>query len=413
MKRRLFYSMLLLAPLTAFAGCGGPTKAGLEARSDARERLAMVNAQVSYDQAERAFEVGQFDRALREVENALQRYPEESEYHLLHGRILLELHRLERAYKAFELAIEKDEESAEAHYFTGIVFQRWSDNDRAYEHYTTASELDESNAQYLLAAAESLIALRRYEDARELVEPQLAYFEHNTALHHLLAQIAMLQDDAERAAELFTKAQRLNPDDPMLLEELAWAQYAAGRYGHCHDTLQQLLPMGELDGSQRTDLLHLKARCLVFLDRHREARPIYMELTSTVPSDPEVWIELGALSWELKDMRRVASSASRIIALSPERFEGYLLRGVYAKERGELRDARRFFTQAAQCEDTESIAYLLLGQVLEQEGNTEAAERVFERAVELFPDSAEAKSLLAGVQRSLRDEGEHAAVPVR
>jgi len=411
MSYRLILTLVVLAMTTLLMGCGGPTKAGIEARADARDRLAIVNAQVSYDQAKRAFEVGQFDRALREVRNALERYPDAAEYHLLHGRILLETHRLERALQAFDTAIEKNPESAEAHYFAGIIFQRWSNNERAFDKYMAASELDESNAQYLLAAAETMIALRRYSDARALVEPRMPYFEYNAALRHLLAQIAMLQGEPAFAASLFEQARMLNPDDAMLLEELAWAQYAAGRYGHCYESLKQLRQMSGFSSEQRSDLLHLEARCLMFLERHLDARSVYLELTRVAPTDPEVWIEFGALSWELADMRRVATSASRVIALAPDRFEGYLLRGVYSRSEGHLSDAARFFQQAIDRDPTQSISYLLLGQLNEQQGRSDAALAAYQKAVELSPNNSDAKALLAGLKRNRASAV--AEVPVR
>jgi hypothetical protein len=58
------------------AGCGGPTKAGIEARELARKRLAIVNAQLTFDQAQQAFRSGQFDKASREITAAIRLYPD-------------------------------------------------------------------------------------------------------------------------------------------------------------------------------------------------------------------------------------------------------------------------------------------------------------------------------------------------
>jgi predicted Zn-dependent protease len=81
-------------------------------RSAGRTRLDVVNAQVSYDQAKRAFEVGQLDRARRDIEAAINRFPDSVEYHLLHGRIHLEAHRLERSLAAFERVKDEVERMA-------------------------------------------------------------------------------------------------------------------------------------------------------------------------------------------------------------------------------------------------------------------------------------------------------------
>jgi tetratricopeptide (TPR) repeat protein len=402
---------LLAASSVLLIGCGGPTKAGIEARSEARDRMGLVNAQLSYDQAKRAFEVGQFDRALRDISHAIDRFPYAPAYHLLHGRILLETHRLERALGAFERAVETAEENdrgpgdperlAKAHYFAGIVFQRWSNHDDAHRRYLTAADLDESNAQYLMAAAESMIALGKYDAAHDLIEPRLAFFEHNAAMRHLLGHVALLRGDAHYASQLFARARLLNPDDPMLAEELAWSQYAAGKYAHCVETLQQLKRLSPAGShEQRLDLLHLEARCLMHLERNRDARTMYMELTRLSPADPDVWIELGALAWELGDHRRVAESAARAIALAPDRYEGYALRGIHAREQGRLEDAESAFRQATRRAPDSALPQLLLAQVLEQREQHKEALKLYGQVIRMFPNNREALMLFSQLSDS-------------
>ena len=109
--------------------------------------------------------------------------------------------------------MDKDEQCAEAHYFAGIVFQRWSDDEQAYEHYMQAFEQESDNVQYLLASAESLVALGEFGAARELVEPKLSYFEYNSALQHLLGQIALLEGDVQEAATRYAEARMLDPEN--------------------------------------------------------------------------------------------------------------------------------------------------------------------------------------------------------
>ena len=64
-------------------GCNGPGKTGMEMREKSRNRVAMMNSQLTFDQASRAFDVGRFERALREIDAAIEAYPELAEYHVL------------------------------------------------------------------------------------------------------------------------------------------------------------------------------------------------------------------------------------------------------------------------------------------------------------------------------------------
>lgn len=390
--RLLAVSTTLTLGLTvlAFTGCNGPTKAGVEAREQARARLDAVNARISFDQAKQAFDVGDLEKAQREVTLAVRRFPEEPEFHLLLGRIHLESHRLEEAIRAFETAIEKDAEFAEAHYFTGIVHQRWSDYDASYESYAKAAEYDMTNVQYLMAAAESKIALGEFAEAHELIEPKLAYFEHNAALRHLLGQIALLEDDTETAARLFSEARVLNPDDELLLEELAWTQFAAGEFRQCLESVKQLQHRSVV---KRADLMHLEARCLVFLERSLEARNLFIELSQLTPNDPEIWIEFGALSWELGDQRRVAQCSARATALAPKRFEGYILKALYEQHAGNSPKSLELLRTAVGLAGDSALPLLMYGRSLEQAGKFREALLAYGQALQQDPGNADAQAL--------------------
>ncbi len=433
---------LAVAGVMVVAGCTGPTKAGREARAEARGRMSLVNAQIEFDQARRAFEVGQFERAMRLVTTAIERSRNQPEFHLLQGRILLEEHRLEPALASFERSInllQADGKTptsqqpllARAHYFSGIVQQRWSNYQRAYERYQAAADSDDSNVQYPLAAAEALIALERYDDADALMRSVMTRFEHNAALRHLLGQIALLQNDPERAVALLGEARLLNPDDLFLLEELARAQFSAEMFGRCEESLRLLERLSAAEQAkeagkgenqvviQRADLLHMKARCLVMTGRTTDARRCYLELTQLTAGQVEPWIEFGAVAFEVGDMRNLATAASRVIALGPDRWEGPFLQALYelrmnatldVRDDAALERAARLLRQAArrseQTGDSSPIPHLLLGRVLEQRGDNEGALAAYTQAKRIDPNDRHAHAFIGGISSSM------AAVPV-
>ena len=448
-KTRAGLTVIAMA-VVVLAGCNGPTKAGKEAREAANSRMNVINAQVHFDQAKQSFESGQFEKAQREIQRAITRYADAPNYYVLQGRIYLETHELEASLNCFDIAIdmlkgaetldaakteaEKTRQTApsrevitlaEAHYFRGIIFQRWSDDEQAYQCYFKAFELEPTNAQYLLAAAESLIACGEFEQARQLVEERLTYFEHNAALRQLQAQIALLQGDAKKAAALFAEARLLNPDDVGLLEQMMWSQYAAGQYGQCHETIKQLqstrsrlasraapAPGTSRDvedySATRTDLIHLEARCLNMMGRTTESRELYIELSRQRPADAVVWVELGTLSWELGDFRRVAMCAVQLIALAPDRYEGYMFKGLNERQKGNIEEAVKLFQKAAQCSTDLAMPHLLLGQALEQSGDLTGALAAYQAASQVEPNSPEATELLRRLAQQVEQENEAA-----
>jgi tetratricopeptide (TPR) repeat protein len=397
MPTRAIVTVVMVAGALALCGCM-PTKTGIEARAAARDRMNAVTAQIHYGQAKQSFETGSFDRASREIDTAIAIYAESAEYYILRARIHLETHRLEEALDSLETAMEKDAKLAEPHYYAGIVYQRWSDDREAHESYLKAFELEPTKVQYLLAAAESLVTLGEFEQARLLIEPKLAYFEHNAALRQLQGQIALLQGQPKEAAALYSQARMLNPEDDLLLEELVWAQYAAELYGDCHASLKLLQ---ERCKDERADLVHLEARCLAHLDRTTEARDLYIQLTRLRPSDVVAWSELGALCWDVGDYRRVAQCSVQIISLAPERYEGYMLQGINERHKDNLEAAAELLAQAAARAPDVALPHLLLAQTLEQKGDFDAARLAYNDALKAQPTSTEARDLLRRLNERL------------
>lgn len=405
MNMRTTLCTALLGATLILTGCNGPGPHGKKMRTEAQARLDSMNAQITYKQAMQSFEVGRFDRALRNINAAIERYPEVPEYYVLQGRIFIETGRLESAIRSFEEAIALDEEFADAHYYAGIVYQRWADDEQAHTHYSRAFELEDTNPQYLLAAAESKIALGELDSAWNLLEENESYFENSAALHQLKGQIALMQGDPDLAVELYKRARLLNPEDSLLLEELAWAQFDARQYGDCQTTLHKLK---QQFGEDRSELRHLEAQCFAAMGRTSEARNIYIELTRDEPNNADLWTELGLIAWDLGDYYRVDQCADKLMSLAPQRYEGFLFRAVKQRHDGNIDAAIEQLETAVELSMTNALPSLLLGNVYESSGQFERAHEAYQQALRVEPDNSEARILIARLEHDQRGQSVNA-----
>lgn len=389
-------AMLAVVNLT---GCKGPDSQHTIMREEARDAMDSMNAQIAYNQAKQSFEVGRFDRALKVINPIVERFPENAQYRTMQGRILYESGKLDLANRSFAVAIESDPEYAEAYYFKGIVEQRLADDFSAHESYNKAFELDPTNVQYLMAAAESKIAIGALDDAMEFVKSNESVFAGSAGVEQLKGQIALLKGDPQTGAIYYERALRLNPDDVSLAQELAWAQFDANQYGNCLDTLRRM----KADfGTPGNDMQHLEARCLAGMGQTSDARNLYIELTRQDPNNTDLWVEFGLVAWEMGDYHRVLQCSSRVKSLDMRRYEGPLLQGVAARHHGRFNEAILQLQSAAKLAQDYALPYILLGNTFEVDGQTEQAREAYREALNIEPDNNEARILLARLDHEQR-----------
>ena len=280
------------------AGCNAVPRSGIEARTRAHERMDQVTAAMSRKQALNAFETGQLDKARQLVTTGIERHAEDPRSWALLGRILMEQLRLDEAVLALNRAVELDAEHAESHYFLGVIHERWSKDSEAAEHYTAAHKVDPAKPQYLMAAAESMLAVGDVQAARALIEERLARFEHHAAMQHLLAHMALLENDAATAAERCEEARLLAPEDESIARDLCRMRFRAGDWPGCINAVEDW--HARFKGADPA-LDQLRARSLVLVRRHNEARSVYRALCDADPENDALWRERGLLAWEQGD----------------------------------------------------------------------------------------------------------------
>ena len=388
----------LALALGACAGHGSYTR---DAYSQGQQRIDALKSATEHDMAKQAYFAGDLSKALKSVDRSLALNPNVVTSHVLRGRILLEMGELDGALDALHRAEELGPENVDAQYFLGVTCERTVQLDEAITHYQRAADLDPEDAQYVVAAAEVLIDAGRVDDAEKFILSRRSVFEHNAGVRQTLGHIALIQGDDARALAMFGEARRLAPEDTDILEDLAQTQIKLGRYGEAATGLAKLLRDKDV-AEHRRDLQHAYARCLVETGRFVDARDVYLGLTEgdDGAGDVEAWIGLGNVACILKDPYRQRGAANRVLALAPGREEGYLLRAIWHRRRGENDEAIKWLDAATrQCENA-GVANTLRGVILTELGRTDEARESFEAALRANPNDKTIAGLLGGTDGS-------------
>jgi tetratricopeptide (TPR) repeat protein len=366
----------------------------------AQERMSQMKSGTEWQMAQQQFLAGDLDKALKSVDSSISLNPKVAKSHTLRGRILIEKGQLEAARASLLEAEKIDPKFVEAQYYLGIIHERFSQPEEALGRYTKAIDLDKSSPQYLIAAAEMMVQLGRLDDAEKLLSQHQDDFRFNAAVRQTLGHIATMRSDPKHATELYNEAALLAPDDMGILEDLTRSQVASGQYAEAEFNLRRLLQTD--DCKNRRDLKHLQARCLIAVDRPVEARSILIALTGDGEGSKDVraWIDLGNVACILSDKARLKSSSNRVLALAPDRYEGYFLKAMNLRLEGDTKGAMSAIETAVSKAGSNPEPLLFRGIMNHDLGQAAAAAADYTRAVELNPTNTTAKRLLEAQQKS-------------
>lgn len=382
----------------AGTGCSGHGKHTQGHKNAAEARLAQMKSATEWDMARQAYLAGDLEKALRHIDRSIVLNDQVPKSHVLRGRILLEMGNFEAAIASLEKAAELDPSNVDAAYYQGLCFERIAKREQALELYQFAATLAPENGQYAVAAAEMLIDLGRLDDANEYLLERSTSLQHNPGVKQALGQIALLQGRGEDAHELFTEARLLSPDDTAILEDLIRAQIATERFAEAEYHLARLSEAPANKG--RRDLQHMRARCLLQVDRPLEAREILISLTSDQAGtkDVEAWIMLGHTSYVLGDVGRLRQAAARVIALAPTRSEGYMLRAMWQRQSGDRAAALTALDEAVKFRGMDTAPLVLRAIVAQELGRLDIAESSLAMAASENPGDATIEQMLGAVR---------------
>lgn len=389
----------LVLGLAALGGCAGMRTSGKytdEQRNAAKQKLDGLKAGLEYQTAMGDFQAGDFPKALKSVETSLSMNDKVAKSWTLRGRIMLEMGNLEQAMLSFNKAEELDASFVETQYFLGVLNERLERKEEALARYMKAAELDRGNAQYATASAEMLIDLGRLDEAKAFLETRGPTMADNAAIRQVLGHIAMIMKDPSTAVKLFNEARLLSPEDTTILEDLVRAQIATTRFADAEVNLQKLLK--DVKIASRRDLQHMRAKCLIETERNVEAREILIKLCNDQAgsADVQAWNDLGQVSYKLNDMNRVRQASSKIIAIAPRQSEGYLLKALWERKRGDNLAARESVQTAIQRDPT-TDAYIMLAAIQRDLHDDAGALVTLKVALNRDPSSQTARQMLEQV----------------
>ena len=203
-----------------------------------------------------------------------------------------------------------------------------------------------------------------------------------------------------------SKASKLAPKDPQILEQLAIALMQANRHQEAYRSFERCLALLPNQPGIMINMAHLANRQGNYSAAERHSQRV-LKLS---PTQPEALFNLGlALRGQGRPQEAIAT-LQKAIANAADSAEAQNDVGLQLHELGATTEAEACLRKAIALAPAYAQAHSNLGRLLEAQGRTDEALNAFRRAIALAPDLPGAHANLGSLLNALRqfNEGESA-----
>ncbi|HJY85461.1 MAG TPA: tetratricopeptide repeat protein [Candidatus Acidoferrales bacterium] len=375
----------------------------------------------------------EFREAIVDFRQAIERDPREPQFYFRLAALYIQLQRFHDAQKALQELLRIRPAYADAYLLLGRVAQEQGDHSFAEKHLRHYLKLRPGNPEGLSRLGTSLSAEEKYREAEPLLQQALkenpnlggAHYTlgvlysrrgrdlqakshlaaatrllpESAKAHYELGNILVRLDDLAQAERSFRKALEL---DPGYVE----AHYALGtllgRTGRSEEASRVLreyehLSRAALENRERTRRISAyfwEVKDLLEQDRLEEAEAKLAQILELEPQNDLAYYRLGQIFYLRHEYERALANAR--VALSQKEFEPtyYMLEAMCLERLERDAEAATAYGRLVSLVDY-ADAYLALGRLELQRGDTRKAVGHLRRAVALEPQNPEMRLALA------------------
>lgn len=384
------------ALLGILPGCGEFSKDRKTVKEEQYDRWNNARVTIMVQLARQQFDAADFEKCRQTIQQCMTMDPKHQPAFVLAGRLELESGDVEKAAAYLKNAITLKAEDPEPYYYMGVCYQRWQNFQAAHDQYKLAWERKDTEAAYMLAMVEMKICLGQLDDAEKILLDKVTFFEQSAALRVALAKIQMLRGNYAKATQYYRDAILMSPDDIILRQNYAEAIFLAGRYQTAIVVLEEL--NRDVKIKEKTSIRILLGQCYARVNRLREARLCFSDLTQQDPGNAAAWFNLAKTYMQLKDYKLAISSVQRVVTLEPQNVAALTLLAASQQKAEQWSAARDTLATAISMTPENATLYCMLGICFDKQGDHIKAKEYYQRASEIKPDDPWANELLQASQ---------------
>jgi tetratricopeptide (TPR) repeat protein len=372
------------------------------------------------------------------IENAINIWPDEPEWHALAAQIYNRITNTHEAINHLVEATRLAPKTFSHHMELGKIYFENSNEDPhllrlALTSFENAIGLEPNEISTLILLAKTQHLLNDLENAQISAQKALMLAPNRADIYQLLSEISICNNDFQGGYEYANKAIQLNPKDLRSIIMLVRSLSSLGRNDEALVKINTVLPMVQ-------EAKYLQLERVNIIRNMNGPRAGLTELKKMLDSDPEDFNILNALAktyievGEADNAVNVAQQALKVckensarndqanlhlligqvlrkigqldqsihhlgqaIQLAPDRLEPYLELGLARKERREYDQALQIFEQATSIAPEDPRAPFQAGLALKESKDYKSSETMLRRAVSLAPHDLNIRRQLAAV----------------
>jgi tetratricopeptide (TPR) repeat protein len=324
---------------------------------------------------------GEYYLAINDVEEAVQWWPAEPEWHVIAAECWQDTGDLQNAINHLELAEKLLPEDGRMKYLLGKACLQAKETDRAIQTLETASKTAANHFETWETLAEAYYTTGDKESALKAAEKAGSINGFSTKPILLSAKINLDNGDAKKALELAQSACKHDEQDAESLVLLAKSWLANG------NKLQALQVLEKVSHAKVPGIQTMidQAKLVQEVNGAASARVILESLEEKYPENIEVLNMLSEAQLAGGDKVTAQATAQRSLKLQDgqPRIQHFI--GRLDLEAGHLDQAIHHFSQAIAQGSQDVEIYLDLGEAYIQQRDFESAMDTLDRAIELAP----------------------------
>jgi tetratricopeptide (TPR) repeat protein len=168
------------------------------------------------------YQQGRLDEAIAHYTESLRINPNFADTHIGLGIVLYERGQTDEAFLHFTRALQLDPNSPSAHFNLGVAFARQGKIDQAATHFTQALRIAPEFGIVYDKVAHAFIQQGKLEQAITLCHKAIRMLPAEPAVYNELVIALALQGEYDQAVMYFTTSLRIAPQQPEMMNDFAW-----------------------------------------------------------------------------------------------------------------------------------------------------------------------------------------------